>query len=312
MHAPERLQDLLPCIASFVVVVEAKGFAAAARRLNTTRSAISKQVARLETAWGVKLLRRTTRAVSLTEPGLRAYEHALQIPALAAKAEESAADLARSPRGVLRVTASVSFGQHVLVPLLPRFRQLHPQVEVELHLTDRIVELVEEGFDVAIRLSARLPDGVVARKLGGIRYGVWASPGLAGLDQMHEPDDLTRLPCLRFSGRGAREAWVLTRGAKRVAIQPQGPLAANTSDALQALASAGEGLALLPEYACRSAVERGELVPVLTGWQAHGPFGDTCWAIRSPERRVLPKVSAFIAYLDEAFQRAGSDSKASK
>lgn len=302
MQPPERLQDLLPCIATFVVVVEAKGFAAAARRLGTTRSATSKQVAKLEAAWGVKLLRRTTRALSLTEPGQRAYEHALQIPALAAQAEESAADLSRSPRGVLRVTASVSFGQHVLVPLLPRFRQRHPQVAVELHLTDRIVDLVEEGFDVAVRLSARLPEGAVARKLGAVRYGLWASPTLAGIHEVRDPGDLTRMPCLRFSGRGAREAWVLSKGTQRVAIQPTGALAANTSDALQALASAGQGIALLPDYACRAAAERGELVPLLAGWVAQGPFGDTCWAVRSPERRALPKVATFIAFLTEAFR----------
>jgi DNA-binding transcriptional LysR family regulator len=302
MQPQERLQDLLPCIATFVVVVQAKGFAAAARRLCTTRSAVSKQVAKLETAWGVKLLRRTTRAVSLTEPGQRAYEHALQIPTLAALAEESAADLLRSPRGVLRVTASVSFGQHVLVPLLPRFRRLQPQVAVELHLTDRIVDLVEEGFDVAIRLSARLPDGAVARKLGAIRYGVWASPGLAGIDEVREPDDLSRLPCLRFSGRGAREAWLFSKDSKQVAVHPNGALAANTSDALRTLACAGEGIALLPDYACRSAVERGELVPLLMSWTAHGHFGDTCWAVRSPERRALPKVSAFIAFMTDAFR----------
>jgi DNA-binding transcriptional LysR family regulator len=284
------------------VVVEAKGFAAAARRLSTTRSAISKQVAKLETAWGVKLLRRTTRAVSLTEPGQRAYEHALQIPALAALAEESAADLSRSPRGVLRLTTSVSFGQHLLVPLLPGFRERHPQVSVELHLTDRIVELVDEGFDVAIRLSARVPDGVLARKLGAIRYGVWASPRLAGVDKVHKPDDLLGLPCLRFSGRGAREAWVFSRGAKRVAVHTSGALAANTSDALQALASAGEGVALLPDYACRSAVEHGLLVPLLQNWTVYGPFGDTCWAVRSPESRTLPKVSAFVAYVTEVFR----------
>ena len=304
MRTSERLQDLLPCIATFVVVVEAKGFAAAARRLSTTRSAISKQVAKLEAAWGVKLLRRTTRAVSLTEPGQRAYEHALQIPALAALAEESAADLSRSPRGVLRLTASVSLGQHLLVPLLPRFRELHPQVAVELHLTDRIVDLVEEGFDVAIRLSARLPDGAVARKLGAVRYGVWASPRLAGIDEVREPEDLSGLPCLRFSGRGAREAWVFSKGSRRVAVHPSSALAANTSDALQALASAGEGVALLPDYACRSAVESGQLVPLLKNWTVYGPFGDTCWAVRSPERRALPKVSAFIAYMTEAFRTA--------
>lgn len=304
MQPPERLQDLLPCIATFVVVVDAKGFAAAARRLGTTRSAVSKQVARLEEAWGVKLLRRSTRALSLTEPGQRAHEHAQHIPVLAAQAEQAAADLSRSPRGVLRVTASVAFGQHVLVPLLPRFRQLQPQVSVELHLTDRIVDLVDEGFDVAIRLSARLPDGAVGRKLGAIRYGLWASPGLAHIDELREPDDLSRLPCLRFSGRGAREPWVLSKGAKRVQFHPKGVLSANTSDALQALASAGEGVALLPDYACRGAAERGLLVPVLTNWTAHGPFGDTCWALRSPERRALPKVSVFMAYLAEALRTA--------
>jgi DNA-binding transcriptional LysR family regulator len=300
MQPPDRLQDLLPCIASFVEVVEAKGFAAAARRLGTTRSAVSKQVARLEAAWGVKLLRRSTRAMSLTEPGARAYEHAQQIPALAALAEASAAELSRSPRGVLRVTASVSFGQHRLVPLLPRFGALHPQVQVELHLTDRIIDLVEEGTDVAIRLSARPPDGAVARKLAAIRYGVWASPRLLGVAGVREPQDLAALPGLRFSGRGARQAWVFSKGARRATVQPQGVLAANTSDALAALACAGAGVALLPEYVCQQAAEQGQLQALLTDWHVQGPFGDSCWAVRPAERRVLPKVSAFIAFLSEA------------
>lgn len=303
MQPVERLQDLLPSIATFVVVVEAKGFAAAARRLGTTRSAVSKQVARLEEAWGVKLLRRTTRAVSLTEPGQQAYEHAAQIPRLAALAEESAASLSHTPRGRLRVTASVSFGQHMLVPLLPAFAERYPQVVVELHLLDRLVDLVEEGFDVGIRLSEHLPEGLVARKLGDIRYRVCASPRLRGIAGLQRPQDLLALPALRFSGRRAKHPWVLSQGDERVSLQPQGRITANTSDALALLAVAGQGVAMLPDYVTHAALARGELVELLPDWTAHGPFGDAFWAVRAPERRALPKVSAFTEFVAAAIGR---------
>lgn len=303
MQPLERLHDLLPCIATFVTVVEARGFAAAARRLGTTRSAVSKQVARLEEAWGVKLLRRTTRAVSLTEPGQEAYDQAAQIPRLAALAEESAASLSRKPRGRLRVTASVAFGQHLLVPLLPAFAARYPEVSVELHLLDRFVDLVDEGFDVAIRLSEQLPEGMVARKLGHVQYRVCAAPTLSGLDRVRRPEDLLDLPALRFAGRRAKEPWRLSQGEDQITLQPQGPMTANTSDALLSLAVAGLGVAVLPDYVYRPAMARGGLVTLLPDWTVHGPFGDKFWAVRAPERRALPKVSAFIEFMAEAAAR---------
>lgn len=303
MSTADRVQDLLPCIATFVAVVEANGFSAAARRLGTTRSSVSKQVSRLEEAWGVKLLRRTTRAVSLTEPGQEAYEQAAQIPRLAAQAEEAAASLSRTPRGRLRVTASVAFGQHMLVPLLPEFTARYPQVQLELHLTDRFVDLIDEGFDVAIRLSEQLPEALVARKLGEVRYRLCASPKLSGIARVKRPEDLMDLPTLRFSGRRAREPWVLSADGERMELQPQAQVAANTSDALLSLCLAGLGVAVLPDYVYRQPLARGELVELLPDWRLQGPFGDKFWAVRAQERRALPKVSAFIDFVAEAARR---------
>jgi DNA-binding transcriptional LysR family regulator len=297
MEPLERLQDLLPCISTFVTVVEANGFAAAARRLGTTRSAVSRQVARLEEAWGVKLLRRTTRAVSLTEPGQQAYEHALQIPRLALLAEESAASLSRTPRGRLRVTASVAYGQHRIVPLLPAFSDRYPEIAVDLSLTDRMVDLVEEGFDVAIRLSARLPEGLVARRLGAVTYRLCASPRLPGVERVAHPDDLAHVPAIRFSGRQARDTWRLARGDAAAEVRPQGRLSANTSDAVLGLAMAAQGVGLLPDYVLGSAIDRRELVELLPDWTVSGPFGDAVWAVRAPERRALPKVTAFTDFV---------------
>lgn len=293
--------DLLARLSTFVAVVEAGGFAAAARRLGTTRSAVSKQVALLEQEWGVKLLRRTTRSVSLTEPGQRAHEHASRIPRLAALAEEAAANLSRAPKGRLRATASVAFGQHAIVPLLPAFRERHPQVEVELHLSDRFVDLVDEGFDLAIRLSDRLPERMVATKLGEIHYALRASPKLPGVDEVRAPSDLEKLPALRLAGRRAREPWILSRGAERAEVHSHGPLSASTSDALISLAVAGMGVALVPDFADREAVARGELVTLLPDWKVQGPFGDSVWAVR-PERSALPKVAAFTEFLAQALR----------
>lgn len=189
----------------------------------------------------------------------------------------------------------------MIAPLLPAFCKLHPQVEVELHLLDRFVDLVEEGFDVAIRLSDALPEGMVATKLADVRYGLRASPSLAGLAAARAPLDLENLPALRLAGRRAKEPWVLSRGEERVVAHPQGPVSANTSDALLSLAVSGMGVALLPDYVDAAAMARGELVAVLPEWEVQGPFGDAVWALR-PERRALPKVAAFTEFLAQALR----------
>ena len=293
----DSLHELLPSLTTFVAVVEAGGFASAARRLGVTRSAVSKHVARLEDAWGVKLLRRSTRAVSLTESGAEAYEHARQIPHLFELAEQSAATLNRTPRGLLRVTASVSFGQHRILSLLPGFRTRFPEVSVELHLLDRIVDLVDEGMDVAVRLSSILPQGMIATELSKINYILCASPSLVGAEQCRSPRDLYTLPHLRLCGRPAREGWRFSSGELSEDISLRASIAANTSDALKALCLAAQGVALLPDYVCSSEIANSTLVQVLPAWTAQGPYGDHCWAVRAPEARLTPKVAAFIGYL---------------
>jgi DNA-binding transcriptional LysR family regulator len=170
---------------------------------------------------------------------------------------------------------------------------------VELHLLDRMVDLVDEGFDVAIRLSRRLPEGMVAKRLGDVRYQLCASPRLAGVEKVKEPGDVEALPGLRLAGRRAKEPWILSRGQERAELRPEAPVRANTSDALLELAIAGLGVALLPDYVQRIALERGELVALLPDWAVEGPYGDAFWAVR-PERRALPKLSAFVDFLADA------------
>jgi DNA-binding transcriptional LysR family regulator len=289
--------DLLPSLVSFALVVETGSFSAAADRLNTTRSAVSKQVKRLERAWDVRLLSRTTRAVSLTEPGRLAYEHALQVSRLSELAREAATSLIRTPRGRLRMTASVAFGHMVVLPLLPSFLDRHPDVEVDLVLEDRFVDIVEEGFDLAVRITPNPPDLLVARELGSVRSLLCASPRLRNIETIRHPSDLDAFPAIASMAQQRDRHWHFNRGGETCDIVLRSRVTMNTSEGRSTLARLGHGVAVLPDYVCRALVERGELVVLLPDWTVRMPFGEVIWGIRVPEKRALPKVTAMTDFL---------------
>lgn len=298
-NTPKFDLDLLPCVVAFSTVAQSGSFSTAARQLDTTRSAISKQIQRLELAWGVRLLNRTPRSVSLTEPGRMALQAAIDMGRMAMQAHEAATSLVQAPRGQLRMTASVACGEAVLVPLLPEFTRLHPEVAVDLMLTDRFVDLAEEGFDLAVRVTKAPPEALVARRLGRVAARLCASPHLRGLAKLRVPADLARLPLLpslQGSGDTERE-WRLRRGSEEASVPVKGGIAVNSSAARLALAQQGQGVALLPDYVCAPALRRGELVTVLPEWTAQAPYGEAIWGLRLPERRVLPKVRAMTDFL---------------
>ena len=294
--------DLLACIVAFAAVAESGSFTAAARRLNTTRSAVGKQVQRLETAWGVRLLNRNTRSVTLTEPGRMALEAASNVGRMAAQAREAATSLNETPRGRLRMTASVACGHALVVPSLSEFASRHPDVSVELVLTDRFLDLVEEGFDLAIRITTTPPDNMVARRLGSIATLICASPHLRGVGAVRTPSDLELLPALR-DARGSAGGWLLRRGDERVCVHPRGTISVNSSEARLELALQALGISLLPSYVCRDAVHRGELIALLPEWTPQAHYGGVIWGVRVSERRLLPKVRAMTDFLLEQLQR---------
>lgn len=211
-------------MAVFAAAVDHGGFSAAARSLRLTPSAVSKKVARLEDRLGARLLNRTTRQISLTEEGDRYYERARRILADIEEAELEVASLQAAPRGRLRVNSVIHFGLHHLTPLIPDFLARYPQVEVELTLEDRIIDIVDEGVDVAIRAGFLDDSSLVARRLGGNWRVVVAAPAyLAAQGEPATPADLARHNCLRYSLAPALNHWEFAMpGGRTQVIEVQG------------------------------------------------------------------------------------------
>ncbi|MFG1393981.1 LysR family transcriptional regulator [Xanthobacter agilis] len=248
----------------FTRVVERGGLSAAARASNLTPSAVSKLLARLERRLGVRLLTRTTRKLQLTPEGAAFYERAARILDEIAAAEQEAAAGA-APRGRLRVNASVHFAMAHLLPLVPAFLAAHPQMSIEVTVTDRVVDLLEERADVALRVGPMRDSQLVARKIAKGRAMVVAAPAYiarAGMPQA--PEDLARHNMLGFTFTRIVEGWPFLDGKGGiVSVPPRGNALVSNGEAMQVLALAGLGLARLAEFEVRPDVAAGRLVPVL-------------------------------------------------
>ena len=296
---------LLPEMAVFARVVQFKSFTGAAQSLGLTRSAVSKQVSRLEQALGAKLLHRTTRSLSLTEAGSAVAEHCARMLAEAEDAALAAGQLASAPRGKLRISTSVAFGKLQLAPLLPEFLARYPNITVEITLADRLVDMAEEGFDLALRLSETLPPNVVAKRLAPIDYVVCAAPAyLARNGTPKLPADIAKHNCLYYRhGALIHDHWVFEAmsetGGKRIEVPVQGNFQVNSSEILRDLTLSGMGLAMLPTFAVGPDLERGTLRAVLKRYRALGAFGSAVYALYPPSRYPLPKTRVFVDFLQE-------------
>jgi DNA-binding transcriptional LysR family regulator len=298
--SPPTDAQQLAAMVVFAKVVEAGSFSGAARQMGLTKSAVSKQVQRLEAEFGVRLLNRTTRKLSLTESGQILYDHAEQVVRLSGAARDALANLAERPRGVLRMTASVTYGKHVLAPLLPEFFALYPDVRVALTLVDRFVDLTEEGFDLAIRLTEQPPESLIGRPLHRCEFVLCASPAFPGLDALQHPRDLAAQACLSFSladSPGGQRWRFQGPEGESVVVPVRGPVAVNSSDVVRALTLAGLGIGMLPDFTVAQDLRDGALSPVLPQWRAAGAFGPTAWALWLPQRQVPPKLRVMIDFL---------------
>jgi DNA-binding transcriptional LysR family regulator len=291
------MQDLNDML-FFAEVADRGSFSAAGRALAVPKSRLSRRVADLESRLGVRLLQRTTRKLSLTQAGEIYHRHCVAMREQAEAADEAVAQVQTQPRGTVRVTCPVTLAQTTIGPVLPRFLAAHPQVRVEMQVTNRLIDLVEEGVDVALRVRANLDDSssLVARNLGETRSVLVASPELlqrfgapAGVESLH------KLPTVAMSAADGRASWHLL-----------GPLGATfelqhrpiyTADDLIALRSAalqGTGITVLPDYLCSDELRRGELVPVLPGW---APPVAMVLAVFPSRRGMVPAVRRFIDFL---------------
>lgn len=280
----------------FVQAVEAGGFTSAARRLGLPKSTISKRVAELEASLGVRLIHRTSRRFALSDLGRDFYQHARAALIEAESAEAVVRSRLAEPSGTVRLTASVPVAQFQLAPHLPALAAAYPRLELVLHVTDRFVDLVQEGFDIALRSHfAPLPDSsLVQRRVATEPVLLVAGPDyLARQGRPERPEDISGHDGLPTSATA--RSWRLADGdGREAAVTPRPRLIADESVVLLEAATAGLGIACLPESICRTALASGRLVRVLPGWIA----GEVTTTILVPHRRaLLPGVRAVVEFL---------------
>lgn len=285
----------------FVRVTDAKSLSGAAKSLGLSKSAVSKQLARLEAALGARLLNRTTRRLSLTEAGATAYQHGLRIAEEITALKAGLAGLHERPSGLLRVSAPVAFGNLHLSGMLPEFQRRFPGVDVVLSLNDRYVDIADEGFDVVVRLTSQPADNVVARALARVRYVLCAAPAYLQLHSTpYSPPALAEHNCLVFGSSPGSKAWTFALGEHIQDIEVRGHLVMNSSEALRAAALDAGGIALLPTYAVSDDLRKGSLVRLLSEFEISGVLGSHIYAVYLPNRYLMPKVRVFIDFLVEA------------
>lgn len=291
-----------------VVLAQTRSFTQAAARLGVSKASVSMRIAELEKAVGVPLVRRTTRSVGLTEAGLRFVADAQAAFDRIEQSFVAMRDLAGAPRGLVRVTAPVALGRQWLAPALPAFLRRYPDVRIELDLSDRIVRLAHEGFDLAIRHTSAPPDTHVAWELRGSAALLVASKDyLKRRGAPQHPLDLAGHDCLPYLREGGASSWTFERqqrqqrrkAPERHVVPVNGPLKANNSEVLREAVLGGVGIGLLPDFSAQAAVVSGKLVQLLPEWQSVGSFGDRIYAIRPYTQQVPQAVSVLVAFLRE-------------
>lgn len=295
--------SLVDDMQTFVCTVEAESFSGAAQRLGVVKSIVSRRISKLETRLGANLFNRTTRRLSLTETGQAYYERARQILADIAEADEVAGRMQAALSGKIRVAAPMSFGISHLSPAIAEFLVLHPGLEIELELNDRRVDLVGEGYDLAIRIG-KLPDSsLIARTLTHCRHFVCASP--AYLEARGEPtslNDLTREPhqCLIYNNIALPEQWRFRVDGEWKSVRVRAKrLGVNNGEVLRDAAIAGLGLVVLPAFLAARAIREGQLRSVLQEFELETSFIHAIWP---PNRQLSAKVRAFVDHLTVRFE----------
>lgn len=289
---------------AFVQVVDHGGFTEAARRMSLSKSAISKHISSLEARLSVRLLNRTTRRVSPTDVGLAYYDRARSVLTKAAEADAMVTAMQATPNGLLRISAPVSFGINQVSPAVSRFLEAYPEVDIHMVLDDRFVELVAEGYDMAIRVGVLEDSSLKARKLAETTRVLVAAPDY--LERMGTPrtiDDLNQHRLLHYTHLASGNFWRMraASGEERQ-VRVGGRLTANNGDALMKAAVSGLGIAMLPSFILGDALSSGRLIEVLP---ERG--GDTIgiYALYPEGRYTQPKLRAFIDFLADEFRGMG-------
>lgn len=285
----------------FARVVRARSFSAAAQQAGVSKSHVSKAVSRLEAALGVRLLHRSTRRLSLTEAGEAYFEHCDRILDELALADRTIGRWHEAPRGRLKISASVAFGTLHIAPALPEFMRRYPGVSVDMTINDRLVDLAEDGFDLAVRITSEPGPNLVSRRLAPIRRKICASPDyLARAGMPRTPADLARHNCLDYTHLNEQGVWHLKGPDGEVSVPVAGTLRINDDEALSQSVLGGLGLALLPTFIVGKDLQAGRLVEVLPG---HAPPERFVHVVHLPNRHLPLKAKAFIEFLAGRFGR---------
>ncbi len=287
---------------AFCTVVEEGTFAGAGRKLARSTSSISKHVAALESALDTRLLQRTTRSVGLTAAGRAYYERVSHLLDEISTLEKGLRGEAETLAGTLRVAAPMSLGLARISTVLPRFLDRHPDIHVEFALSDRRIDIVEEGVDVAIRVAESLPDStLIATRIGAMPTALVASPAyLARCGEPEHPEDLAGHACIRYSRIRTAEHWRFSSGDEEHAVGVRGPLSVDNSLAMRASLVHGMGLAVLPEFAVEDELRAGTLVRCMVRWS---PPQRSVYGVYPTPRHLSAKVRAFLAFMREVWSQ---------
>ncbi|HLN23174.1 MAG TPA: LysR family transcriptional regulator [Patescibacteria group bacterium] len=292
--------DRLDSMEAFVRVAEAHSFSEAARRLNLSKSVISRQVSALEADLGARLFHRTTRSLSLTEVGQAYFERCARILADIDEANLAVSSHQANPRGKLRIAAPMSFGLLHLAPVIPAFLERYPDIEIDMSMNDRFVSLIDEGYDLAVRIGKLGDSSLIARTLAPARRVVCASPAyLAKRGTPLTPSDLTKHCCLTYSNMSLSDEWdFCTPDGTRWPVEVKGRLRIDNGDALRQAALAGIGVVMQPSFIVGRDLQAGTLTAVLTEYLAQDV---AIHAVYPHNRHLSPKVRAFVDFLAERF-----------
>ena len=288
----DRFEDLR----TFVTLAQAGGFNAAADRLGIVKSAVSRRIRELEERLDVRLVHRTTRQISLTDAGRAYFERASAILASLQELDDSVRTAGHEPVGALRISAPVSFAVHCLAGAVVRFQARHPGIQVEVDTSDRFVDIVQDGFDIAVRIAALKDSTLIARRIVTVRHAVCASPAyLAERGRPETPAELAGHEGVVYSYKDEDAYWTFRDG---VVAKPPSRLRLNNGDVIRQAVIAGAGLAYLPTFVIADAVARGELEIVLA---QHVREPIAMHAVFPASQHVPARVRAFIDFLVEEF-----------
>jgi DNA-binding transcriptional LysR family regulator len=290
--------DTVSALAAFVKVVELGSFAAAADRLELSRSSLTKLIAYLERKYDARLLNRTTRKLSLTDAGRALYERVIPLLQEFDDLENALQSDVQHAQGRLRLSAPFTFGILHLGPVIAHYMEKYPKVYVDLELNDRVVDLVEDGFDLAVRIGQLDDSSLIARQLAVLDVVLCASPAYIQKHGVPEhPSELASHHCLNYTYARRGNEWAFQRGDEQVQIKVSGLFRANNGDVLRAAALAGHGIIQQPSFIVGEDIRAGRLVPLLNEWKTYTPV---LYAVYPHRRFLSAKVRTFVEHLQES------------